>query len=249
MIAQLTAMHRWCTLLAAAAAFLTCTTSARAETDVGALAALLTGTHVGEENPGPVSGVIPGGLLEATQRWGRLRIHLEGFPEVSARASSAGNFGTSSAKLGLLNSTVLYDLDRNHRFRVGLGFQLIDLRSYNGNNGDVDQARVTSPIYAVGATLPTARNQFVELNLLVDPNIRGILRVFPANLPQAPDEPEAGAEVDYSAAYGWRHGSVAYLLGARGLSYHTRNVNTGELVDRNVGGGITFEVRFAFGQR
>jgi hypothetical protein len=209
----------------------------------------LTGTHVGEENPAPVSGVVPGGLLEATQHVGRLRIRLEGFPEVSARASSAGNFGTSSAKLGLLNTTVLYDLDHNRRFRAGVGFQIIDLQSFNGNNGDIDQARVTSAIYTVGATLPVARDRFVELNVMVDPNIRGLLHVFPANAPQQPDEPEAGAEVDYSAAFGWRRGATTYLLGVRGLSYHTRNVNTGELVDRNVGAGGTFEVRFALGRR
>jgi hypothetical protein len=239
-------MLRWCTFLAAAAAFLVCATPARAETDLGVLGAIVAGTHVGEANPTPVSGVVPGGLLEATQRWGRLRIHLEGFPEVSARASSGGAFGTSSATLGLLNSTVLYDLDRNRRFRAGLGFQVIDLRSYNGNNGDVDEARVTSAIYTVAATLPLSHGRFVELNLMVDPNVRGLLHVFPVNSPQ---EPEAGAEVDYSAAFGWRRGAITYLLGARGLSYHTRNVNTGELVDRNVGGGATLEVRFALGSK
>jgi hypothetical protein len=213
------------------------------------LGAVLTGTHVGEDNPTPVSGVVPGALLEATQHWDRLRVHLEGFPEVSARASSAGSFGTSSATLGLLNSTVLYDFDRNRRFRAGFGFQLVDLRSFNANNGDVDEARVTSPIYAAGATLPFARGRFLELNLMVDPNIRGILHVFPANLPEQPHEPEAGAEVDYSAAYGWRRGATTYLLGARGLSYHTRNAIGGELVDRNVGGGVTFEVRRALGRK
>jgi hypothetical protein len=241
-------MVRWCTLLAAAAAFLACASPARAETDLGVLGAILAGSHVGAENPGPVSGVAPGALLQATQHIGRFRVHLEGFPDVSVRASSAGNFGTSSASLSLLNSTVLYDIDRKHRFRAGLGFQIVNLRSFNGSNGDVNESRVTSAIYAVGATLPVAKNRFVELDLMIDPNIRGLLHVFPANFPQQPDEPEAGAEVDYSAAFGWHRGATTYLLGARGLSYHTRNVNTGELVDRNVGGGLTFEVRFALGR-
>ncbi|MGP6156758.1 MAG: hypothetical protein ACLPYS_04440 [Vulcanimicrobiaceae bacterium] len=226
-----------------------CRSPARAETDLGLTGAILTGTHVGEENPTPVSGIAPGALLEATQKWGRLHVHLEGFPSVSVRASSAGNLGTSSATLGLLNSTVLYDLDHNRRFRAGLGFQIIDLRSFNGNNGDIDEARVTSPIYTVASDLPVGRNRFVELNLMVDPNIKGLLHVLPADGSLAYDEPEAGAEVDYSAALGWQRGATTYLLGARFLNYHTRNVDTGALVDRNVGGGVTLEVRVALGRK
>jgi hypothetical protein len=228
---------------------LACAGPARAETDLGVLGAILAGTHVGAENPNPVSGVVPGALLEATQRWRRVRLHLEGIPEVSARAAGSGSVGTSSAKLGLLNSTLQYDLDRNHRYRVGFGFQIVDLQSFDGNNGDVNQARVTSAIYVAAATLPLPAERFVELKLMVDPNVRGLLHIFPATGPEAPDTPEAGAEVDYSAAYGWRRGSVTYLLGVRGLSYHTRDLNTGELVDRNVGGGLTFEVRFALGRK
>jgi hypothetical protein len=37
-------------------------------------------------------------------------------------------------------------------------------------------------------------------------------------------------------------------VGFRGLSYHTRNTITDELVDRNTGGGVTFEARFLFGK-
>ena len=40
---------------------------------------------------------------------------------------------------------------------------------------------------------------------------------------------------------------MTYLAGLRALSYHTRNTSTEDLVDRNVGGGATFTVRFALG--
>ena len=80
-----------------------------------------------------------------------------------------------------------------------------------------------------------------------DPNLRGDLLVFDNLGASQTNEPEAGAEVDYSAAYGWEGRYVTYLVGVRGLSYHTRNVSTGALVDRNVGGGVTFEARFHLG--
>ena len=226
------------------------------QTDVGALAALVVGTHVGSDNPVPVSGVVPGAVLEVTQHFDRLRLHLEGIPTVGATGSNTGPFGHSSASLALLNSTLMVDVDPQRRFRLGGGVQIINLTSTNGSNGDVNRVRITSLIIAGGATLPLPREHFVEANLMVDPNLRGVLLVY-NYLGQArtsnvgtvmPNKPEAGAEVDYSAAYGWRRGRVEYLIGGRGLSYHTRNTSLGELVDRNVGGGATFEVRFLLGK-
>jgi hypothetical protein len=213
-------------------------------TEVGLFTALVAGTHVGSDNPAPVSGVIPGAALEVTQHLDRFRLHLEGIPTVGATGTNRGAFGSSSASLDLLNATAMVDLDRNARFRVGAGFQLVNLTNKNGSNGDRNDVRITSPIYAAGADLPLPRAHFVELNLLVDPNLRGVLDVFNSFGQARPNKPEQGAEVDYSAAYGWRRGNVEYLIGGRGLDYHTRNTDTGELVDRNVGGGATFEVRF-----
>lgn len=226
------------------------------QTDVGALAALVTGTHVGSDNPVPVSGVVPGALLEVTQHVDRFRLHFEGIPTIGATGSNTGPFGHSSASLALLNSTLMADIDPRGRFRLGGGLQVIDLTSTNGSNGDVNKVRIASPIYAAGATLPLPREHFVEANLMVDPNLRGLLLVYnylgqaatnDFGLPSA-NKPEAGAEVDYSAAYGWRRGRIEYLIGGRGLSYHTRNTSLGQLVDRNVGGGATFEVRFLLGK-
>ena len=74
---------------------------ASAETDLGILAAVLAGTHVGSDNPQPDSGVAAGALLELTQRWNRFRIHLEGIPEVRVDGNSTGNYGRSSASLSI----------------------------------------------------------------------------------------------------------------------------------------------------
>ncbi len=218
------------------------------QTDVGLFTAVVAGTHVGSDNPVPVSGVVPGAAIEVTQHLDRLRIHLEGIPTVSANGTNSGPFGRSSASLDLLNSTIMADLDPHGRYRLGGGYQLVNLTNTNGSNGDRNKVRISSPIYAAGATLPLPSDHFVELNLMVDPNLRGTLLVYNYLGEARPNKPEQGAEVDYSGAYGWRRHNVEYLVGFRGLSYHTRNTITDELVDRNTGGGVTFEARFLFGK-
>jgi hypothetical protein len=223
-------------------------TQPETQTDIGIFTALVAGTHVGSDNPQPVTGLVPGAALELTQHVDRFRLHLEGIPTVAASGTGKGAFGTSSASLDLLNTTIMADVDSQHRLRVGLGYQLINLTNKNGNNGDRNDVRIASPIYAAGATLPLPKDHFVDLNLMVDPNLRGTLLVFNYMGVAHTNKPEQGAEVDYSAAYGWRHQNIEYLIGARALSYHTRNTSLGELVDRNVGGGVTFEVRFLTGR-
>jgi hypothetical protein len=217
--------------------------------DAGALAAILSGTHVGSDNPYPVAGVVPGAALEIVAHADRVRLHLEGIPTVAAAGSATGAFGRSSASLSLLNATLLVDVDRQRRFRLGGGYQIVNLANTNGVNGDRNRVRIASPIYAAGATLPLPAGHFVDLDVMVDPNLRGVLNVYDVRGVAYTNKPERGAEVDYAAAYGWRRGDVTYRLGARALSYHTRNLDNGELVDRNVGGGATFDVRFALGRR
>jgi hypothetical protein len=231
-------------------AFGACAAPAAADdtTEVGIFTAVATGTHVGAENPQPVSGIIPAAAIELTQHFNAVRLHLEGIPTVTAVGNNNGPFGNSSATLDVLNTTVMVDLDPHHRYRVGAGMQLINLSNFNGNNGDTNYARATAAIYAAGATLPLPNEHFVELNLMVDPNVRANLIAFTIAGASEPVKPEQGAEVDYAAAYGWKRNRLEYLVGLRGLSYHTRNTNDGSLVDRNVGGGVTFEVRYLIGR-
>jgi hypothetical protein len=223
-------------------------TAARADTstDLGVFGAVVAGTHVGFGNA-PISGVVPGAAIEFTERVDRVRLHLEGIPTVAATGAGSGPFGKSSASLSLLNSTVMVGLDAHQYLRAGAGYQFVTLTNKDENNGFRNDVRIATPIFALAATLPLWRRHFVEAQMLVDPNLRGDLLVFDNLGASQTNEPEAGAEVDYSAAYGWEGRYVTYLVGVRGLSYHTRNVSTGALVDRNVGGGVTFEARFHLG--
>jgi hypothetical protein len=216
-------------------------------TDVGVFTAIVTGTHVSSDDQ-PESGVIPGAALEVTQHLDRVRVHFEGIPTVGAGGSNVGPYGHDYASLDLLNSTVLVDIDAHRRFRMGFGYQLINLTNKSGITGNTNDVRIGSPILAFGATLPLRGDRFLEVDLMDDPNLRGNLLVFNPQGVTQPTLPEQGAEVDYSVAYGWRRGRFEYLVGGRGISYHTKNINDGSLVDRNVGGGLTFEVRYDAGK-
>lgn len=228
--------------------FATFSARANAETDVGLFTAIVAGSHVGSDNPIPVSGVVPGAALEIVQHAGNFSLALEGIPTVAASAGEVGPFGRSSASLSLLNATANVDLDPRKRYRAGFGFQFINLSNHNGNNGDRNTVRIASRVYAAGTSLPLPRGA-IDLDVNVDPKLRGILHIFTKDGVSELDKPEAGAEIDYRAAYRWTRGDVTYRAGVRGLSYHTRDTHTGELVDRNVGAGASFDVRFALGSR
>jgi hypothetical protein len=233
----------------ALAAMLPSVARADASTDVGIFAAIVAGQHVGSDNPVPVSGVVPGAALEVEQRIDRFRVHLEGIPTVGASGSSSGVYGHSSATLDLLNTVASYDVDANRRASVGLGYQLINLANTNGNNGDVNQVRIGSPIYALALRFPTSAAHGFETNLMIDPNLRGVLNIFTYQDVARVPKPEQGAEIDYAADYRWDRGPFVYRVGVRGLSYHTRNLDNGELVDRNVGAGVSFDARYHFGAK
>lgn len=229
-------------ILAGAPAF------ADSETDIGAMAALAYGQHVGAGNPTPVNGIAPAALIEATQYVNNIQLHVEGVPAITASGVGAGGpFGRSSATISLLDTLLMVNVDPNRRFRLGGGVQWIGLRNFNGNDGSTNATHLANVIYAAGSTLPLANHHFVELTTYVLPNVRANLSVF-NNLGVAqPTEPEQGSEVYYSAAYGWTRGRSTMLLGLAGLNYHTRNTNDGSLVDRNVGGAVTFEYRYRLG--
>ncbi len=221
---------------------------ADSETDIGALAALAYGQHVGAGNPTPVNGVAPAALIEATQYINNIQLHVEGVPSITATGvGAAGPFGRSSATISLLDAVLMLNVDPNRRFRFGAGTQFIYLRNFNGNNGSTNSAHLTNVIYTAGSTLPMPNHHFIELTTYVLPNVRTNLAVFNAAGMAQPTEPEQGAEVYYNAAYGWTRGRSTMLLGIAGLNYHTRNTNNGLLVDRNVGGAVTFEYRYRFG--
>jgi hypothetical protein len=222
---------------------------ADSSTDVGALAGIGYGRHVGADNPVPVNGWAPGGFVELTHYAGRLRFHVDGIPTITATGTNRGPFGRSSATLSLIDAVVMVDTGRNSRFRLGTGVQVINLANDNGNTGVRNAVHVASQVYAAGSTMPLGRHRFIEATVCAAPNLRANLLLFSDAGVAQPIRPEQGAEVYYGAAYGWTHGNATYLIGFAALSYHTRDTRNGGLLDRNAGGGVTFEYRYRVGAR
>ncbi|HXF35100.1 MAG TPA: hypothetical protein VN603_11060, partial [Candidatus Acidoferrales bacterium] len=110
--------------------------AADTSTEVGIFTAVAAGTHVGQDNPQPVNGIVPVAALEFRQHVNNVWLHLEGVPTVTAAGTNNGPFGSSSATLSIVNATLMFDLDRHRRYHAGAGMQLVNLRNFNGNNGD-----------------------------------------------------------------------------------------------------------------
>lgn len=220
---------------------------AQPSTEIGASAALGFGQHVGSDYPTPVNGIVPAGFVDVTERFDRWRLELQGFPTITATGVNRGSDGHSVAKLSLFDAVFMADVDPSRQFRLGTGLQLINLSNVNGLNGETNAARVASQIFAAGSTIRLPRLRFLDFNLYVIPNLRANLYVTSgAGVPEG-TRPEKGAELYYNAAFGWSRGPITYRIGLAGLSYHTRDTTTGELVDRNVGGGPMFEMRYRLG--
>ena len=125
--------------LCAFAVVLLSTSAASAETDLGVLAALVAGTHVGAGNPQPDSGVA-GVRCSRRRSVGTASASTwKAFRKSALSGSSTGQYGRSSATLSIFNGTAQVAVDPKQMFRVGLGFQVVNLNNYNGVNGNRDQ--------------------------------------------------------------------------------------------------------------
>jgi hypothetical protein len=217
-------------------------------TEIGSLGALGFGQHVGESNPVAVNGIAPAALPQLTQYFDRFRFQLQAIPTITATGDGGGPYGRSSARLSLVNALLMANIDPYHHFRVGTGVQVINLSNFNASNGQNNYSHIAAQMFSAGSTWRLPKQRFLDFNLYVVPNVRANLLVKDPNGAFEPNEPEAGAEMFYSAAYGWTRGNFTYLAGIAGLSYHTRDLNNGSLVDRNVGAGPMFEMRYRIGK-
>jgi len=215
---------------------------AAGEVDVGGQALAITGTHTGLFGD-TLHGLVPGALVEVEARAGRAGIRLETLPvAVTVPAGGRGSFGASNIGLALFNGEFTGDLIRGGALRVGLGGQIVDLRNYDGTNGERESARASGVSYVVGSDVPVGRGRAIYARLSLIPNVRArLLRFLDGGVALAPVS-EVGAETDASLGYEWTSPSVRYRAGFRGLNYSTRDAARGSLVDRNVGGGVFINV-------
>jgi len=209
---------------------------AAGEVDVGGQALAITGTHTGLFGD-TLHGVVPGALVEVEAHAGLAGIRLETLPvAITVPAGGRGRYGASNIGLALFNGELTGDVIRGGALRVGIGGQIVDLRNYDGTNGERESARASGVSFIVVSDVPVGRGRAIYARLSLIPNVRAQLLRFPVgNVAALAPVSEVGAETDASLGYEWTSPSVRYRAGFRGLNYSTRDAARGSLVDRNVG--------------
>jgi len=221
-----------------------------AEAEIGFAGLALAGTHL-RDGDVRYRGIVPGALLEIDAHSGRAGLRLETLPvPISVPVGAPGAFGRTSLGLSLLNAEATADLLPRGALRAGLGAQVANVSNYDGTNGLHEAARESGVSYILAGSVPFGRdgNAF-DGRLSVIPNVRAELLRFPPVGTAATNASETGAETDVQLTYRWTRDRYVYRVGARGLSYSTRDTRTGALVDRNVGAGLIVEAQYRLGAR
>ena len=215
----------------------------RADTQLGIQALAITGTHF--QPRGDVSGTGLGALFSLDQRWRSVQIHMEGFPSVGT-ASVNTPTGPVRASIGLFAATGRMRLDRLGRLWVGLGTEVLAQQTPQVAVYKVDASRLAGTRYEVFSSFPTAPDRFVETQVAVMPHLSGMVyetRSTPFTTPYVVSGAETASMLDLSVAYGVRHGNRDYLIGVRAINFAAKFVD-GREADRNVGEGVSAELRF-----
>lgn len=148
------------------------------EVDVGGQALAITGTHTGLFGD-TLHGAVPGALVEVEAHAGRAGIRLETLPvAVTVPAGGRGSFGASNIGLALFNGELTGDVIRGGALRVGIGGQIVDLRNYDGTNGERESARASGVSYVVASDVPVGRGRAIYARLSLIPNVRAQLLRF-----------------------------------------------------------------------
>ncbi|HVA38792.1 MAG TPA: hypothetical protein VNJ51_14385 [Candidatus Dormibacteraeota bacterium] len=218
-------------------------------TTLGVQALALSGFH---REPGyDQSGSGIAALLEFTQRFSRVELHLEGIPVVTTTAhATSQEFGATAPALGVFSATGRIALDRHRRIWIGAGATIINQRTPLPAMQRTAESRLAGGRYELLARLPARNAHVVELEIGVIPRMFGtdhFLFDDPTHPPINKDE--HAAETDVSAAYGVRRGRNEYLVGVRSINFSADFSRPGDAADRNVAFGLTFEARFGLGRR
>jgi hypothetical protein len=217
---------------------------ARCDTQVGIQAFVLSGKHT--EPKVSISGAGAGALFQVDQRWQSMELHLEGIPTV---ATATVNFqdGPATANIGVFDATLRFKVDKLGRLWLGAGSQIYAQQTPVVSLNQVNASRLAGSRYEIITRLPLRSNRFVEAQLAGMPHLSGIVyqtTTFSSQFRTVASAPETASMIDLTAAYGIRHGKTEYLFGVRSINF-TATFPSGREADRNVGAGLTAEVRLS----
>ena len=214
-----------------------------AGTTFGVEGLVLSGTHT--QPFGSVQGTGAGLFLQLDQAWPAVQLHVEGIPSVAiARINTT--LGPVTASVGMFSATARLRLDRAGRWWVGAGSEVLSQVTPIAGLSKVDASRLAGTRLEIVGHFPTAPNRFIEAQVGATPDLNGLL-VETRSLPNGAQSAASGAEVaslmDVSAAYGITRGNAEYRFGVRAINFAARFWD-GREADRNVGGGVTAQIRF-----
>jgi hypothetical protein len=232
-------------LLVAFVACCSIVTPARADTQFGVQAIVLSGTHY--QPKGDVSGTGTGGFIRFDERWRSVQVHLEGFPSVGT-ATVDTRSGPVKASIGLFSASARFRIDRPGRLWAGIGTEVLAQQTPQLGLGKIDASRLAGTRYEVVSDLPIKSCHFVETQVAVMPHLSGIvyeIRTTPSSRFSSGNRDETASMVDLSTSYGIRSKSFDYLVGVHMLNFAATFAD-GREADRNVGAGLTAEIRAHF---
>jgi hypothetical protein len=219
-----------------------------AETTVGAQAIVFMGQHYETDND--VRGTAAGGFLEATCRTRRFGLHVEDIPSITARASSASEFGRLAQSISVFTIDGRAYLGRGTHWYLSLGEAIftqstpLDLPKPFGDL--FTDSRVVGLRVGGGGRLERGAT-FTEFSFVAAPSMHGNISYRVRREFHVPDLAERASEVDTSAAVGRRVGRFEFLAGLRNINYAADLVRGGS-ADRNVATGVFLEARYVIGR-
>lgn len=215
----------------------------RCDTQVGLQAMILSGSHI--EPKGTVKGTGAGMFFRVDQRWPALQVHVEGIPSVATARVDTG-FGPVTANIGMFAATARFRAVQDGRLWVGVGTEVIAQQTPLVGLSKVDNSRLAGSRFELVGHVPMDSNHFFEGQIAAMPHMNGLLHqttTLSDGFRFTVVGPETASLMDFALAYGIAHDKTEYLFGVRAINFAAKFAD-GREADRNVGGGVTAEVRF-----
>lgn len=218
----------------------------RAEGTLGIQPTFFAGKHFETNND--VSGTAGGVFFEGNLRGGFVGLHVEGIPDIRARATTSDQFGKPTESIGLLTGDLRFSVDRLRRFYLSIGEALFTQTTpivYPQGTVYTD-SRVVGMRIGGGTRIVWGRNM-LEANVVGADGLQGQISYRSPRF-SVDGQSERASEVDVSASYGRRLGRRYELLGGvRSINY-SASLSDGTAADRNVAVGIFIAGRILLGR-
>jgi hypothetical protein len=225
--------------------------NACAQGSIGVDALYLNGTHT--ESNGSVHDAFVAPDFRFAAGGERLQFQAEGIPTFGITSSPTNPTLPATTAFGFVDGTVLYAVDRQSRYWLGVGGLVINQQtqlppSSNAYQYETESSRVAGARYEAQVQLPVKQNaviiQFADM-----PGLHGTLYLSNCKYchPSDFNVAEQGAMTDASVLFEMHRSRSMWALGARFINYSAIYTENQGLADRDVGLGLIVRYAYAFG--